>query len=306
MADASPFSASLSLPDRDARRRYDALSGLDDVKSRLLKQARILLKPSLLERWAQEHHDGAKLAVIDVLRDRAPLFIFAGDVGTGKTTLAETFGDALALQERVSVEVMRLSLNARGSGMVGEMTSLITEAFEAVTEQAPRLGDEDPSAAVVLLIDEADALAQSRENAHMHHEDRAGVNALIRGIDSIATERRPVITVLCTNRLEAIDPAVRRRAFEEFEFARPDVNRRAELLAGLFEGVGLKADELDELARLTGEGGERTYPCTYSDITQRLAATVVLKAFPDQPLDFELIRQAAEALIPTPPFATDA
>ena len=33
--------------------------------------------------------------------------------------------------------------------------------------------------AVILLVDEADALAQSREAAQMHHEDRAGVNAFL-------------------------------------------------------------------------------------------------------------------------------
>lgn len=301
MADVDIFSGSLSLPDLAARRRYEALTGLDEVKIRLLKQARIMLKPTLLDAWANEHH-GGPLAVIEVLRDRAPLFIFAGDVGTGKTTLAETFGDALGLQDRITVEVMRLSLNARGSGMVGEMTTLITDAFEAVKVQAPPLDGDDPSAAVVLLIDEADALAQSRENAHMHHEDRAGVNALIRGIDSIATERRPVITILCTNRLDDIDPAVRRRAFEEFEFARPDQGRRIRVLTDLFEGVELEAGQLEELALLTGEREGRSYPCTYSDLTQRLASTVVLEAFPDRPLQYDAIRAAAAALTPTPPF----
>ena len=63
--------------------------------------------------------------------------------------------------------------------------------------------------AIVVIIDEADAIAQSREFGQMHHEDRAGVNALIRGIDTVATERRPVLVLLCTNRLSALDPAIR-------------------------------------------------------------------------------------------------
>ena len=75
---------------------------------------------------------------------------------------------------------------------------------------------------MVLVIDEADALAQSREMAQMHHEDRAGVNALIRGIDELAGRRLPIAVVLCTNRPDAIDPAVRRRAAEIFRFERPD------------------------------------------------------------------------------------
>lgn len=299
------FDDTLSLPDPGALRRYSALQGLDETKTRLIKQASILLKPGLLDAWASKHHAGA-LGLIEQLRDRPPLFIFGGDVGTGKTTLAETFGDRIARELRIDVEVMRLSLNSRGSGMVGEMTTLITDAFSAVKDQAPVVpAGEDPPAAVVLLIDEADALAQSRENAHMHHEDRAGVNALIRGIDSIATERRPVITVLCTNRLEAIDPAVRRRAFAEFEFARPDPGRRKALLTELFAGVQLTSAQLDELVALTGENA-RGYPWTYSDLTQRLASTAALDAFPDAPITFELVKATVQRIDPTPPFGARA
>ena len=158
---------------------------------------------------------------------------------------------------------MRLSLNARGSGTVGEMTTLITRAFAAVEEQAPITGSGDATQAIILLIDEADALAQSREADQMHHEDRAGVNALIRGIDTISTQRRPVIMVLCTNRLDALDPAIRRRAFGEFAFTRPGATMRVTLLAQVFHGIGFDEQQIAELAQLTGKNG-RSYPFTYS------------------------------------------
>jgi hypothetical protein len=158
------------------------------------------------------------------------------------------------------------------------MTTFITRAFGAVEEQAPIIDSGDATRAIILLIDEADALAQSRETDQMHHEDRAGVNALIRGIDTISTQRRPVITVLCTNRLDALDPAVRRRAFGEFAFTRPGATMRATLLAQIFHGVGFNDQQIGELAELTGENG-RGYGFTYSDITTRLASTVLLDAF---------------------------
>ena len=56
------------------------------------------------------------------------------------------------------------------------------------------------------MIDEADALAQSRELGQMHHEDRAGVNALIRGLDQLAADRGRVLVVMCTNRIESLGP----------------------------------------------------------------------------------------------------
>jgi AAA+ superfamily predicted ATPase len=135
----------------------------------------------------------------------------------------------------------------------------------------------------------------------MHHEDRAGVNALIRGIDTISTQRRPVITVLCTNRLHALDPAIRRRAFGEFSFERPDTSLRATLLTKIFQGVGFEQQEITELAELTGENS-RGYGFTYSDITTRLASTVLLDAFDDKPVTFEDVVSALKRVEPTPPF----
>lgn len=299
------FDEVLDLPDPNAQRRYGLLVGLDDVKAQIHKQARILLKPSVLDQWARDHHQGS-VALAEVVRDRPPLFIFGGDVGTGKTTLAETFGDLLARSERLpgGVRLMRLSLNARGSGTVGEMTTLITRAFRAVEQEAPSIDSGDATQAIVLLIDEADALAQSRETDQMHHEDRAGVNALIRGIDTLSNQRRPVITVLCTNRLDALDPAIRRRAFGEFAFARPGEAMRAALLGQIFDGVGFDDNQIAELSRLTGEDG-RGYGYTYSDITTRLASTVLLDAFDEGPVTYKGVVEVLERVAPTPPFAAE-
>ena len=294
------FDEVLDLPDPNANRRYEQLLGLDEIKAQIHKQARILLKPSLLDKWAQFHHGGS-IQLSGVVRDRPPLFIFGGDVGTGKTSLAETFGDHLARSERLSVRLMRLSLNTRGSGTVGEMTTLITSAFAAVEEEAPPTSNGDAGHGVILLIDEADALGQSRETSQMHHEDRAGVNALIRGIDTISTQRRPVITVLCTNRLRALDPAIRRRAFGEFTFNRPNAALRASLLAQIFHGVGLSHEQLADLAERTGENG-RGYGFTYSDLTTRLASTVLLDAFDHRPITFTGVVAALDRVVPTPPF----
>lgn len=298
------FDGVVALPDPDALQRYQQLVGLTEIQTRLHKQAEILVSPEMLGAWAEQHHGSGDLPLLARLRERPPLFIFGGDVGTGKTTLAETFGDRVARELGISVTLMRLSLNARGSGTVGEMTSLITKAFAAVESEVPA-GETRPRHAVVLLVDEADALAQSREAAQMHHEDRAGVNALIRGIDSIAAERRAVITVLCTNRLEALDPAIRRRAFDEFRFARPRQEQRVELFGGLLAGAGLSEAEIGELASAAGANGNRDYPMTYSDITDRFVSAVVLDAFPERPIEFGRVVEIARGLAATPPFAAE-
>jgi SpoVK/Ycf46/Vps4 family AAA+-type ATPase len=292
------------FPDPSAGDRYDRLVGLDGVKARLLKEARLLLDPKLLSDWSRKHHGGAVLPAVEGFGERIPLFVFAGDVGTGKTALAETFGDELARVCRISITLMPLSLNARGSGRVGEMTSLIASAFRAVEERVSgQRGAERPTSAVILLIDEADALAQSREASQMHHEDRAGVNALIRGISHVSAQGMPVITVMCTNRSSAIDPAIKRRAAQIFHFERPNEAQRADVLRRAFEGAGLSQSDLADLVARTGPGEGRPYGYTYSDLTTRLIPGIVIDAFPDRPLDYRRIVEMVEEHPPTAPFS---
>ncbi len=290
------------FPNRLAGQRYDALVGLDDVKNRLLTESRLLLNPRLLEEWSERCH-GKILPIVEAFRERAPLFVFAGDVGTGKTLLAETFGHALAKTEGIKVTLMRLSLNARGSGRVGEMTSLISRAFREVGDVVVRpRNSEKPSSAVVLLVDEADALAQSRELAQMHHEDRAGVNALIRGVDYLKADRLPVLVIMCTNRPSAIDPAIHRRAAAIFDFGRPNDEQRGEVLRRAFGEGGIPSSDLARLVELTGPTQGRDYGYTFSDLTTRLIPAAVIDAFPDAPLRAARIAELVICNPPTAPF----
>jgi SpoVK/Ycf46/Vps4 family AAA+-type ATPase len=133
------FEEDLDLPDPIAQQRYGALVGLDHIKTRLAKEAELILQPKLLEDWNVRAH-GTVLAALTWVTGRPPLIIFAGDVGTGKSTLAETFADAIARRHRIEVRVKRLSLRSRGSGAVGEMTRLIGTAFDTVLREARAAG----------------------------------------------------------------------------------------------------------------------------------------------------------------------
>lgn len=297
------FEEVVNFPDPTASAGYDRLVGLETIKDRLIKEALLLLDPSRLRNWSRVHH-GIEIAALDYVGARPPLFVLAGDVGTGKTVLARGFGSDVAKLAKVSVQLYSLSLNARGRGAVGEMTRLISLAFAEVREQVIRSRDRKSRAGrgIVLLIDEADALAQSREVAQMHHEDRAGVNALIRGVDEIATRRLPVAVVMCTNRLESIDPAVRRRAAAIFEFRRPTSAQRRSVLNFALEHAGLTEQELAALVEITGPTAGRTYGYTYSDLTDRLVPALVLDAFPDHPLTGKRVLEIARQITATPPF----
>jgi SpoVK/Ycf46/Vps4 family AAA+-type ATPase len=109
---------------------------------------------------------------------------------------------------------------------------------------------------------------------------------------------------LCTNRPEAIDPAIVRRVVAILPFTRPNDDQRRQLLDGLLHDSGIKASDLDKLVALTGPCSDRGYGCTYSDIRQRLVPDAVLDAFRrDAPLTGEAIIALAEHFEPTRPFS---
>lgn len=296
------FHPVVELPEPVRAERYERLVGVDDIKDRLRKEATVLADPSSLDRWAQRHHRTRPQA-LRLLADRAPLLLFAGDVGAGKSALAESFGCDLATHLKLPVSLYRLKLSARGSGLVGEMTTLIGDAFAwLLTEGKKAIGSNGSKAILIFVVDEADALVQSREAIQMHHEDRAGVDAFLAGLDSLAGTGAPILVVLCSNRLSALDPALQRRAAATFEFGRPDDEQRRTVLEAALDGLGMKPGTVDTLVTLTGPTKDRP-GFTFSDLTQRLVPSAVLRAFPDQPVTDATILEVARCLRPTPVFS---
>lgn len=293
------FEQPIEYPDPDLRERLNSLVGLDGHKDRLTKILSLLVRPDGIKIWADKFHPKASRSLAAVLR-RPPLVVLAGDVGSGKTELAVTIGDAVARQEKISVLLLPLSLSARGQGRVGEMTQLISAAFDYTVDEAKKL--QGSKGAVILLVDEADALAQSRENAQMHHEDRAGVNAFIRGIDRIANAILPAAVIMCTNRLSALDPAIKRRSAEILKFERPNDVQRFSALESPLKELGFSKEEIDEAVSATGGSQNRTYGYTYSDLMQRVIPSIVLSSYPNKAVNPVEALKIIKSIIPTPPF----
>ena len=241
--------------------------------------------------------------MLDTVLRRPPLVVLAGDIGSGKSELAETIGDDVARREGVSITLYPMSLSARGQGRVGQMTELLSAAFDHVLERAQKLDGAGGSSrgAVILLVDEADAIAQSREETQMHHEDRAGVNAFIRGIDRIANANLPAAVIMCTNRLGSLDPAIQRRAADILSFARPDAGQRAAILEPLGQ-LGLSGSQIAAVVKATGARQKGGHGFTFSDLTQRLLPAIVLDAYPDGAVDPDRAILIAQTMIPTEPF----
>ena len=297
------FERRITYPDFDLKERLDHLVGLDYHKMQLTKIISLLVNPFGLKDWMEKHHPGANGLTDTVLR-RPPLVVLEGDVGSGKTEIAETIGDSIARQENISITLYPLSLSTRGQGRVGEMTQLLSAAFDYIIMEANKLKATLGHArgAVILLVDEADAIAQSREFSQMHHEDRAGVNAFIRGIDHISNSRLPAAVIMCTNRHSSLDPAIKRRAADILTFNRPNETQRHAVLAPPLKQLGFSKAQINAIVTATGAQNGRPFSFTFSDLVQRLLPAIVLDGYPDQSVNPERGIIIAKNMGPTPPF----
>ena len=131
----------------------------------------------------------------------------------------------------------------RGGGLVGELSANITDAFAQARAKAEQIGRG------ILVLDEADDLATRRSQMQAHHEDRAGVNVLIKQIDQLAKAKAPIAVIMITNRADVLDPAVVRRAALRLEFHRPDETARAAIFGRILEGT----DATDGQIRRAGQ-----------------------------------------------------
>jgi SpoVK/Ycf46/Vps4 family AAA+-type ATPase len=246
-------------PNPAAEAAYNELIAIDMQKEALLNTLELFFDKAKVENWQKQHHPKG-LDFFKNLTGGTPLIILAGDVGCGKTALAHSIASPLGKRIDKRIMVFETPSNIRGAGRVGEISNRITDAFEQVKLKikSGQLG--------ILIIDEADDLATDRDQNQAHHEDRAGLNVLIKQIDLIARENVDLGVILITNRLKVLDPAIIRRATQVIEFGRPDENGRKLVFKELFKDSSLSESDYKELNEA---GSHSEIPFSFSDLIQK-------------------------------------
>ncbi|WP_338877276.1 AAA family ATPase (plasmid) [Spirosoma sp. SC4-14] len=277
-------------PDQDAEISYHQLIGIDEQKTELLKNLTFLLDSKRIDKWAQKHHNEG-ISLLLHLDTGTPLVILSGEVGCGKTALAQTIGTPLALSLGRPVKVFETPSNIRGSGMVGEISNRITEAFEFVKSQ---LRHEEVG---LLIIDEADDIATSRSQNQAHHEDRAGLNVLIKQLDGIKRSKKSIVVIMITNRVTVLDPAIRRRTSLHLVFERPTGNKLIEVLRWLLLGTTYTEDDFKKLVDVA----TNRIPFSFSDLIHRAGKQAIFSAIErDVQFDIHILTEVLSKLTPTP------
>jgi SpoVK/Ycf46/Vps4 family AAA+-type ATPase len=277
-------------PTRHGQAEYEALLGVDAHKEALFSELSLILNRDRLDIWRKRHH-GHGLAFLNTARVNAPLIVLSGDVGCGKTALAACVASPVARALDARITVLQTPSDIRGGGYVGELSSRLTEAFTQAKSKAAQVGRG------ILIIDEADDIATRRGQAQAHHEDRAGVNVLIKQIDDLAKEKTPMAVIMITNRVDVLDPAVMRRAVLTLNFSRPDDAARAIVFRHILDGTNPSETEIRSLVKATA-----TKPSyTYSDLTVRLARLALRRSMEaDRPFSAKALLDAVPAVSPSP------
>ena len=293
MSQTRIFDSEIPLPDDTLAAKEKTLLGFEPRYIRVRDRLRLMLQLDDLGKWNKKHH-GGKLLLCDLIAEQYPLIIFHGDVGTGKTATAECMANRIVGESKADDSMLfKLSNRVRGTGKVGEMGTLIVDAFQKITQTVGK------ARRAILVIDEGDSLATSRSQDHSHHEDKVAVNTLIQCVDDVRRFGGRIVVFLCTNRLSVLDAAVQRRGAIVEEFKRPTAEERRELFGMDLSALSLSEAELSRLVDATGaQDGMPTW--TYSDIRLRLYPAALAIAFPDRPLTLEHLQTALASMGPSP------
>jgi SpoVK/Ycf46/Vps4 family AAA+-type ATPase len=275
-------------PDRNSAAIYESLVGIDAQKDDLLQFLLTVLDSDRVSRWQRKYYpSGLRLA--DKLLHRSPLAVLAGEVGCGKTALATSIGSVIASTLNSRVITVETPSDIRGGGLVGELSARVTAAFEeAQTIVGKNYG--------LLIIDEGDDLGTSRSQMQAHHEDRAGLNVLIKEINNLTRRESKIAVLLITNRLSALDPALLRRA-HVVEFSRPDATARRALFTRLLDGIQHSSSDVEELVQIS----QKDPPFSFSDLVHRGMDIALRRAVQhDHPVSVSELKAALHQLTPTP------
>ncbi|XP_051811082.1 ATPase family AAA domain-containing protein 2-like isoform X2 [Acanthochromis polyacanthus] len=145
--------------------------------------------------------------------------LFYGPPGTGKTLVARALANECSHGNRKVTFFMRKGADCL-SKWVGESERQLRLLFEQAYQMRPS----------IIFFDEIDGLAPVRSSRQdqIHSSIVSTLLALMDGLDS----RGEVVVIGATNRLDSIDPALRRpgRFDREFLFGLPDKESRKEIL----------------------------------------------------------------------------
>ena len=221
--------AAETLEGGDGRISYEDIGGLDDELDLVREMIELpLSEPELFRQVGIDPPKGVLLY---------------GPPGTGKTLIAR------AVANEVNASFHNISGPEIMSKYKGESEEQLREVFEKARESSP----------AIVFFDEIDSVAGKRDDSgDVENRVVAQLLSLMDGLDA----RGDVVVIGATNRVDSLDPALRRggRFDREIEIGVPDAIGRREIFEVHTRGMPLAEDvSIDRLA-------EHTYGFVGADI----------------------------------------
>lgn len=222
VSEESSKAEQISKEGENASITYEDIGGLGDAVTRVREMIELPLRhPELFKRLGVEAPKGVLLH---------------GPPGTGKTLLAK------AIANETNSNFYTIGGPEIMSKYHGESEERLRGVFQQAEKNAPS----------IIFIDEIDSIAPKREEVTGETERRI-VAQLLSLMDGM-TSRGKVVVIAATNRVNAIDPALRRpgRFDREIEIGVPNRDGRLEVLQIHTRGMPIDKDvNLEKLADIS-------------------------------------------------------
>ncbi len=250
---------------------YEDIGGLSDQLGKIREIIELPLKhPELFERLGITPPKGVLLN---------------GPPGTGKTLIAK------AVANESGANFYAINGPEIMSKYYGQSEQKLREIFQKADESEPS----------IIFIDEIDSIAPKREDVQGEVERRV-VAQLLTLMDGLK-DRGHVIVIGATNRLDAVDPALRRpgRFDREIVIGVPDKKGRVEILTIHTRGMPLGMDDEKE-SEFFNRIADITYGFVGADmaaLTRESAMNALRRYLPEIDLDKPIPTEVLEKMIVT-------
>lgn len=216
---------------------FDAVAGIDDPGSEYFRIRRIF---ELVFLYPEQYRE---LASEFGIANTGTLLLF-GPTGVGKTYICKAMAGEFSRRTGKKLTFINARLSSVMDKWVGNTEKNITKLIEIALERSPSL----------LVLDEIDSLGGERAAPGTRDYRIDWVNHLLIELDRLKNSRKASLVVACTNAIDRVDIALRRRLGVPIIIPLPDAATRAQVFRLYVEKIAPTVRgniDYDSLAKAT-------------------------------------------------------
>jgi len=237
----------------DSTVTFDAVAGIDNANSEYYRVMRLF---ELVFLYPEQYRE---LAGDFGIANTGTILLF-GPTGVGKTFICKAMAGEFSRRTGKKLAFINARLSSVMDKWVGNTEKNITKLIEIALEKSPSL----------LVLDEIDSLGGERTYFNIRDYKVDWVNHLLVELDRLKNSRKASLVVACTNAIDRVDIALRRRLGTPIIIPLPDQATRAQVFRLYIEKVAASVRGTIDYNTLA----EVTVGFTPSDIEEVVQETI--------------------------------